>query len=322
MTYEMIRDLGPDVDTWVAPFAGKVSGYLECVDANGNALIDQVPGNILTLDDWAAPEFTGDYEVQERTIKGPFKGQLGTIELQLQTKTDSSAYTDIVVIPDATFFTVPNQGLNMADRMPALSGDGVRPYYAMQCTPYWDGAGNITAADCAVWWAGNVAPTSYSFEISGLESDLSYVLYMQDLDGAGSDIQFFAVEGTDFSAIPSGNYIPPAVFITSPGGGSPGGGGPPVVGPDLDVEEYDGDGEQAQATWTEISGPDPNFELQRTTGVSEPDEHAWETIFMGFAFSFIDPSLHRGTSYWYRVRETYDPSITTDWSDPVNYVAS
>ena len=323
MTYEMIRDLGPDVDNWVAPFAGKVSGYLECVDANGKALIDQVPGNILTLDDWATPEFTGDYEVQERTIKGPFKGLLGTIELTLQTKTDASAYTDIVVIPDATLFTVPNQGLNMADRMPALSGSGVRPYVAMQCTPYWDGAGNITAADCAVWWAGNVAPTSYAFEVGDLSPSTSYVLYMSDPDGAGSSINFYAVEGTDFSAIPSGNYIALAVYGTNvtgvggEGGGDIGGGTPPSI----DVYLIDGGYTEARVdVFLSGSYEDLIYNIQRTTGFGTPDEGSWETVYSGPFGEFIDTGLTDFTWYWYRVQATYFPDITTDWSDPVSYV--
>jgi hypothetical protein len=216
MTYEMIRDLGPDVDGWKAPFVGKITGWLEAVDVNGKALIDQVPGSIITLNDWVTPEFAGDYEVQERVIKGPSATQPGTIQLTLQSKTDASAYTDIVVEPDATFFTVPNSGLSMADRMPAMSGSGTRPYMAMQCTPSWDGLDTITADDCQIWWAGNPAPTGYAYEVSGLTAFTNYILCMSDPDGAGTAVVFNAVPGMDFSSLPAG-FIPLGVFTTGSG---------------------------------------------------------------------------------------------------------
>ena len=224
MTFEMIYTLGPDVPGWIAPFAGTVTGMLESVDANGHALIDQVPGSIITLDEWVTPEHTGDFEVRDREITTPFKKDPGSIKLSLQTKTDASAYTDIVVVPDATFFTVPNAGLSMADRIPAMSGSGTRPYMAMQCTPSWDGADTVTADDCQVWWAGNPAPTGYAFELSGLSSYTNYILYLVDRDGTGTSISFGAYPASTFPSFPS-SYVLLGPFTTGSGDISPGSGG-------------------------------------------------------------------------------------------------
>jgi len=222
MTYEMIRDLGPDtydpafpaVFTYNAPFTGSIKGFLDSIDANGNKLMDQVPGSIITLDDWASPEFAGEYEIQERTITGPTAQQPGTIELQLQTATDASAYTDIVVDADSTFFTVPNAALDMSDRMPSS-----RPYYAISCTPVWDGAGNITSYDCAIWWRGDTAPTIYPFAVSGCLPLTTYILWLIDSDGAGTAITYGATAGTDLSVLPDG-AIPLAVYTTGAAGGT------------------------------------------------------------------------------------------------------
>jgi hypothetical protein len=218
MIYEMVRTLGPDGPDWKAPKAGTVTGYLESVDANGNALIDQVPGKVITLDEWVSPEYTGDYEIQHRKIKTPFKNSLGTIDLTIQTKTDASAYTDVVQNADATLFAVPNSGLDMSDR-----NYGMRPAAVMQCTPSWDGADTISADDTQIWWAGDVLPTGYAFEVSGLIENTTYVLYMRDAARSGGGltggIQFFATPGSDFSAIPDGGvgYAALGVFTTGSG---------------------------------------------------------------------------------------------------------
>ncbi len=62
------------------------------------------------------------------------------------------------------------------------------------------------------------------------------------------------------------------------------------------------------------------MEIQRTNGFGTPDDLGWATVYTGTLPEIIDPDLDDFTWYWYRVRASYFPSITTDWSDPVSYV--
>jgi hypothetical protein len=216
MRHEMVRTLGADGDNWKAPFTGSVSAPLDSVDANGVELIKKLCGDVITLDEWASPEYAGDYEIQDIETTTPFGTDAGSIKLSLQTKTDPLAYSDVPVEADATYFTVPNAGLDMSDRIPALSGAGTRPYYAMSMTPEWDGADTVSATDCVVWWAGAATPTIYPFSKSGLSEYSSYALAVKDTDGAGTAIEYDAFPGTDFSVVPDG-WIPLAVYMTGPG---------------------------------------------------------------------------------------------------------
>lgn len=208
MKYEALRDLGVDGVVLNAPRKGKVSGRLESIDANFAALIGVQPGDVITLDDWVSPEFTGDYEVTEPVVitcpsvssdSSTPDTMDSRIELSLQAY-NPNAYPDLSDAPGQSYQTLVGRGLNMADRLPAST-----PYWTMQATPLYEGSGEVNIYDCSVWWAGNPAPTAYpAFSVSGIVSNTTYALYIVDAARDGSAATFGALAGTDYSGIPAG----------------------------------------------------------------------------------------------------------------------
>ena len=79
---------------------------LEAIDINGNPLIGVETGDVITLDDWVTVEFTGDYEVMERTITAPADGTMGQIELRL-TQYNPNAPTDVSDDPGLSMLRSP-----------------------------------------------------------------------------------------------------------------------------------------------------------------------------------------------------------------------
>jgi hypothetical protein len=65
------RNLGVDTDPYVAPWKCKITAFLDAVDSSTRSLIEQLCGDIITVDRSISEEFQGDYELTKKTIHLP-----------------------------------------------------------------------------------------------------------------------------------------------------------------------------------------------------------------------------------------------------------
>jgi hypothetical protein len=65
MAYQAYRYLGADTTPWKAPFKLVLQAWMESVDVNGNTLIEQLRGDLITIDSSVSEDFGGDYELLE-----------------------------------------------------------------------------------------------------------------------------------------------------------------------------------------------------------------------------------------------------------------
>jgi hypothetical protein len=106
-TFMKSRPLGLDQTPYLAPFAGTITAYLDAVDVNGNSLIKQLCGDILTIDATVSEEYQGDYEIKQAVYTvPPFDGS------------SSSANA-------AQSATAPTIDLTLLQYLPAAISDGV-----------------------------------------------------------------------------------------------------------------------------------------------------------------------------------------------------
>jgi hypothetical protein len=184
MQFYCYQDLGSDVANWIAPLVGSVSGALESIDRNGAALLEVEPGDIITLDDTAAPSQAGLYQVVDQVstqfpsaaLDGSKSGSQR--DLQLQTW-NPAAFTQVSANPGQSYQTLqaPANLLPMADLMPATPA-----WWVLQATPEasYDGpTGTITIPDLTMMWQGQTAPTTYpTISISGVPVGQVITLYL------------------------------------------------------------------------------------------------------------------------------------------------
>jgi hypothetical protein len=63
LNFIKVRNLGADSTPYIAPFTVELQASQYAVDAGGNALIAQLPGDVITIDKSVSEEFAGDYEI-------------------------------------------------------------------------------------------------------------------------------------------------------------------------------------------------------------------------------------------------------------------
>ncbi len=182
MQFRMITDLGPDVTPYVAPRKGSFTAYAEGIDANRNCVGEIEPGDVITLDDKASPEFAGDYVVQDPIGDNPPSNSGGansnsaTRELAIQTY-QPTAFTDVSYAPGNSYQTLPNLALPTAD-VPVANA-----FYLMQATPTGglqnDGTLTIGLPDLSIWWVGQPAATAYTgVSLSEIPFNAHIILYL------------------------------------------------------------------------------------------------------------------------------------------------
>jgi hypothetical protein len=177
MKFERDRTLGTDIGTgWTAPICGSLSLYYECVDANGKRLCDARVHDVITLDNWLTPEFTGPYEIIEMEITPPSENQLGQIDLTLMAY-NSNAATDVSDAPGNYYMTVPNGSLPLTGFAPV-----VNPGTVLQATLSITASGGtltITIPDLSVHLLGQTSPTAFpSFSVSGVPIGAPVALFV------------------------------------------------------------------------------------------------------------------------------------------------
>jgi hypothetical protein len=189
MQFMMARDLGTDGPAWMAPFVGTVAGWLEAIDANGDALCEVEPGDLITLDSTASFEFgvgsafnpSGLYEVvdpldTEYPSGSAAKPAKRTLSLQTYNP-NANPVTIVPASPGASFASIPGYCLSLADVMPTNT-----PFWLLQCTPQAAYSGStltITVPDCTIQWLGQTAPTVYpSFSLSGIPVSELLTVYL------------------------------------------------------------------------------------------------------------------------------------------------
>jgi hypothetical protein len=115
-TFMKNRMLGLDQTPYLAPFAGTLSCYLDAVDVNGNSLIKQICGDIITVDATVSEEFQGDYEIKQMVYNIPGIGgnngqsNAPTIDLTLLQYL-SAAISDGIFLAQPISSSVPRNGL-------------------------------------------------------------------------------------------------------------------------------------------------------------------------------------------------------------------
>ena len=230
MKFERDRNLGPDPapnsgTPWRAPFEGSVTGFLEAVDAGGNALVGVEAGDVVNLDDWVTPEFAGDYEVMDLEVTGPANdgagaaAALGTVKLNLL-EVVSSAYADVSDPPGDSYATVPGAELTFGTTH-ALDTNRPNTAWVLRSTLTVTGSGStvsVAIPDLQLQLLGHAAPTAYpGFHVTGLTADQPYVLYLDDPTGTGVATFGFAAGSLPLATYPAGRYIVYAGTITLPG---------------------------------------------------------------------------------------------------------
>lgn len=65
------RNLGVDDVPYHAPWTGKITAYLDAVDSQSRALVQQLVGDILTVDATISEEFQADYEIVQASTNVP-----------------------------------------------------------------------------------------------------------------------------------------------------------------------------------------------------------------------------------------------------------
>jgi hypothetical protein len=115
-TFMKNRMLGLDQTPYLAPFAGTLSCYMDAVDVNGNSLIKQICGDIITVDATVSEEFQGDYEIKQMGYNIPGVGgdngqsNAPTIDLTLLQYL-SAAISDGIFLAQPISASVPRNGL-------------------------------------------------------------------------------------------------------------------------------------------------------------------------------------------------------------------
>lgn len=219
MRFECIRNLGPDPGpatgtSWRAPFEGSVTGFLEAVDAQGNALVGVEPGDVIHLDDWVTPEFAGDFEVMDLDVTGPAAdgsgaASLGTVKLNLL-EVIPEAFVEVSDPPGDSYATVPGAELAMGTTH-ALDTNRPNTAWVLRATMSVSGSPSaITVAipDLQLQLLGHATPTSYpGFHVTGLTAGQTYVLYLDDPTGAGLATFGYQAGSLPLTTYPAGRYV-------------------------------------------------------------------------------------------------------------------
>jgi hypothetical protein len=71
------RNLGVDTDPFAAPWKCKITAFLDAVDGSNRSLIEQLCGDIISIDSSISEEFQGNYELMKKTIHLPSPGATG-----------------------------------------------------------------------------------------------------------------------------------------------------------------------------------------------------------------------------------------------------
>lgn len=115
LKYIKEKTLGPDTTPYNAPMEIAVTASLFSIDDGNAALLEQVPGDVITVDQSVVDEFDGDYVlVDEAVSKSSASAESATIELNLRqyiptSLTDSADSTAVLQVePSAGRFTPVN----------------------------------------------------------------------------------------------------------------------------------------------------------------------------------------------------------------------
>jgi hypothetical protein len=200
MKFERDRTLGTDTGAgWTAPICGTISFHYECVDANGKRLCDIRNHDVITLDDWLTPEFTGSYEVIDSVITAPEGTSLGQIDLTLMAYNINAA-TDVSDAPGNYYMSVPNSSMDLTGFTPVANAAWVmQATLAISSDISGDGKLTIAIPDLSMQLMGQVAPTAYpTFSVTGIPPSTPIALYVVD-PGSGAAPTFGFVVATGVS---------------------------------------------------------------------------------------------------------------------------
>src|SRR5579864_7987135 len=106
LNFLKVRRLGLDVTPYKAPWKGKVSAHMLAVDSNNSSLIEQLVGDVITIDPTVSEQFQGLYEITKKTYNLPAldsssnsgkDSTIATIDLELLLY-NSSFFSDVATI--------------------------------------------------------------------------------------------------------------------------------------------------------------------------------------------------------------------------------
>jgi hypothetical protein len=205
MKFERDRALGTDIGAgWVAPIGGTLSLYYECIDKNGAQLPNVRAHDVITLDEWLTPEFTGDYEIEEMALSAPTENTLGQVDLKIHAY-NRNAYTDISDDPGNYYKSVPNSSLQFTG-FPSVT----YPAWILQATlniSLVDGGLTIAIPDLSIQVMGKTSPTDYpSFSVSGIPPATP---------PSGGDSTLFSALLAELRSQPTSQI---ALYVTDPSG--------------------------------------------------------------------------------------------------------
>jgi hypothetical protein len=126
LNFIKLRNLGADASPYIAPFTVDVEASLYAVDANSHTLIEQICGDILTVDKSVSEEFQGDYEIMKMQISLPGATQsadnagqsatAATLTLSLKQYLPG-AFSDSADTPQAIVPTISRLGLKVVETL-------------------------------------------------------------------------------------------------------------------------------------------------------------------------------------------------------------
>lgn len=187
------RNLGVDTDPYNAPWKGKITAFLDAVDSQNRSLIEQLCGDIITIDSTISEEYQGDYELTKKTMhlpspdaskSGGGSGNAGagvpTVELELLQYLPS-AFSDAST-PAQSIGSSPSRG-NLAPQL--LTDNLLRNGDFTQGQINWQNNSQF----------GTLAGLSFLTGVAGLPRGSSELLCPSSVSGAGGEsVEFIPVD--------------------------------------------------------------------------------------------------------------------------------
>jgi hypothetical protein len=134
LDYAKVRALGSTAEPYQAPKDLTLSAWENSVDDAGNALLEQLNGDRITIDRSVIEEYAGDYEIIDHTLRGSSDESAGMIEYNLRPYTEAGmsdagdADPTIGVVPDSRrvdpITTVDGAGNTIVDNSTPLGPQG------------------------------------------------------------------------------------------------------------------------------------------------------------------------------------------------------
>jgi hypothetical protein len=210
------RNLGLKVDPYLAPWDAEVKVWWEAVDAGGNALMAQLPGDIATVDQSVSEENQGDYEIIEilkdeieRSSDSRQSGRIATLRL----KETINAYSDAADGQPALTTTRPGSPLT-----PVPVNVTYRPLSNPLSATDAGSSDTLVISGFTMRVSGKDVPI-FNGQITALARKTIYYIFYDDWFIKGGQVQFQATTTKEVAIQKLGRFFVGSI-LTPPAGGT------------------------------------------------------------------------------------------------------